>query len=161
MKLKTEIKLLCLLAGLIGSTGLPVAFATDVFTWTDEDGVVHYSDLPPEDVNSEQIDVPGLYKPGTVETTTGATADQAEPGATPQSAAQQTRERIMEDRQERRTAREEIEQLCARHRTRLAQMEPARRVFFTNEAGESVRMDDDQRMGLIEESKEFIAKNCE
>jgi hypothetical protein len=40
-------------------------------------------------------------------------------------------------------------------------MEPARRVFYTNEQGESVRMDDDERMALIEESRAFLAENCE
>jgi hypothetical protein len=39
-------------------------------------------------------------------------------------------------------------------------MEPARRVFYTDDQGESVRMDDDQRMALIDESKAFLAKNC-
>jgi hypothetical protein len=50
--------------------------------------------------------------------------------------------------------------MCTRHRQRLEQMEPARRVLYTDDSGESVRMDDDMRMGLINESKEFISKNC-
>jgi hypothetical protein len=161
MKLKKTSILLCLLATFSGSAGLSVSFATDVYTWTDEDGIIHYSDLPPGDGDSEQISVQGVYKPGTLEPPEPATEDQAAPGETPQSAAQQKRERMAEEREERRGAREQTEQMCARHRSRLAQMEPARRIFYTNEAGENVRMDDDQRMELIEESKEFIAKNCE
>jgi hypothetical protein len=110
---------------------------------------------------SEQINVQGVYKPGTLEPAKPASEEQAEPGETPQSAAQQRRERMTQEREERREAREETEQMCARHRSRLEQMEPARRVFVTNEDGESERLDDDQRMALINESKEFIAKNCE
>jgi hypothetical protein len=68
---------------------------------------------------------------------------------------------MSKEREERREAQAEADRMCALHRQRLEQMEPARRVFYTDEAGESVRMDDDRRMGLIEESKEFIAKNCE
>jgi hypothetical protein len=46
------------------------------------------------------------------------------------------------------------------HRQRLEQLEPARRVFYTDETGESVRMDDDQRLALIEESRAFLDENC-
>lgn len=161
MKLINGFKLLCLVAVMSGSAGMEAASAADLFTWTDEDGVVHYSDLPPDNGDARQIDVPDVYKPGTVEPPVPAMQAQAEPGQVQQSAAQQRRERIARENQERREAREENEQWCARHRQRLEQIEPARRVFYTNEAGESVRMDDDQRMGLIRESKDFIAKNCE
>lgn len=161
MKLITEFKLLFLATALAGSAGLTAAFAAEVFTWTDEEGIVHYSDMPPDDKDARQIDVEDVYKPGTVEPTVPASQSQAEPGQTPQSAAQQRRERMSKEREERREAQAETDRMCALHRQRLEQMEPARRVFYTNEAGESVRMDDDRRMGLIEESKEFIAKNCE
>ncbi len=161
MKLKTVSILLCLLATLSGAAGLTVALASEVFTWTDENGIVHYSDRPRDNGASEKVSVQGVYRPGTVEPAQPASAAQAAPGETPQSAAQQRRERIAKEREERRVAREEKEQMCTRHRSRLEQMEPARRVFVTNEEGESVRLDDDQRMGLIDESKEFIAKNCE
>jgi hypothetical protein len=161
MKLKTTIILLCLLAALSGLAGQTIALATEVFKWTDEDGIVHFSDMPRENGASEQINVQGVYKPGTLEPAKPASEEQAEPGETPQSAAQQRRERMAQEREERREAREETEQMCARHRSRLEQMEPARRVFVTNEDGESERLDDDQRMALINESKEFIAKNCE
>jgi len=51
--------------------------------------------------------------------------------------------------------------MCQKHRKRLTQMEPARRVFYTNEQGESVRMDDDLRMDLIEEDRSYINENCD
>ena len=161
MKLITGFKLSCLLAVLTASAGVSTADASEVYTWTDENGVVHYGDLPPNSADARQIKVPGVYKPGTVESPKTAAPSQADPGETPQSAAQQRRERIAKERDERREAQAETEQLCARHKARLTQMEPARRVFYTNEAGDSVRMDDDQRMDLIKESKDFIAKNCE
>lgn len=161
MKLITEFKLLCLAAALAGSAGLTTVLAAEVFTWTDEDGIVHYSDLPPDDIGARQINVQDVYKPGTVEPPNPASQSQAEPDQTPQSAAQQKRERMSKEREERRETQAETDRMCALHRQRLEQMEPARRVFYTDEAGESVRMDDDRRMGLIEESKDFIAKNCE
>ena len=161
MKLTNRPGLVLTLAVIFTSAAAFSAHATEVYTWKDESGVVHFSDTPPETVDSQQINVEGAYKPGTVEPPQPASATPAEPGETPQSAAQQRRERMATEREERRENRELNEQLCARHRARLEQVEPARRVFFTNEEGESVRMDDDQRMALIQEDKDFIAKNCE
>ena len=76
------------------------------------------------------------------------------------SLADQRREQMTTDREKKRETREELERMCAKHRQRLTQMEPARRVFYTDENGQSVRMDDDLRISLIEEDKAFIAENC-
>ena len=164
---RTEI-LLILAAGFAWAW-ISSAAATEVYTWTDQDGIVHYSDTPLPDAESQKIEVEDAYRPDTTgaypsteaPTAGAAVTGQTPDGESPQSAAQRRREQIAEDREERREAKAEIDQLCAKHRRRLTQMEPARRVFFTNEKGESVRMDDDQRMELIKEDKEFIAKNCE
>ncbi len=42
----------------------------------------------------------------------------------------------------------------------LAGTEPYRRVIVTNDKGETERLDDSQRMEIVKESKDFIAKNC-
>jgi hypothetical protein len=141
--------------------------ATEVYTWTDEDGIVHYSDLPTGPEESKVIKVEGADLLGT----TGAnpqeiesenkTSEVDDPGPGQFSAAQERREKIAHDREERRNAQAISEQMCAKHRQRLEKMEPARRVYYTDDKGESIRMDDNQRMGMIEESKDYISKNCE
>ena len=70
------------------------------------------------------------------------------------------REAMAKNRSQRREQQAETERLCALHRQRLEQMEPARRVFFTDDSGEQVRMDDDQRMALIDESRAYVDSNC-
>jgi len=143
------------------------AVAKEVYTWTDKDGIVHYSDTPPDRGTSEKMEIEDAHNPGTASTytapekSTDGTSGTVEAGESPASAAQKRREQIRERQEERQEAKAEAEKMCARHQQRLAQMEPARRVFYTNEKGESVRMDDELRMGLIGESKEYIAKNCE
>jgi hypothetical protein len=158
-----------LLLGLLGSAWIAPAFGTEVYSWTDENGVVHFSDSPDPSRDMEILEVEEIYSPGT----TGAypSPDQADtplaadspdaPGEAPVSPAQQKREEMARDRAERQASQAQTDQLCALHRQRLEQMEPARRVFYTNEQGESVRMDDDERMALIEESRAFLAENCE
>lgn len=144
------------------------AAASEVYTWTDESGTVHYSDTPRADGEMQALEVEEIYRPGS---TDAYAAPLAPPDAeaatasaateeTPQSAAQQRRESIARERAERREAQAEIDRMCALHRQRLEQMEPARRVFYTDAQGESVRMDDDKRVALIDESKAYLAEHC-
>jgi hypothetical protein len=165
--------LTCLTALLLGVIGGNSA-ANEVFKWTDENGVVHFGDRPPEGQKTQIIDIPQASssnnawatpspddaQPGSDSSAADATKLPGEEEEAPMSLADQRREQIATDRKERREEREETERMCAKHRQRLTQMEPARRVFYTDETGQSVRMDDDVRMDLIAEDKAFIAENC-
>jgi hypothetical protein len=156
----------CLLAAgllLAWSGGIP---ATEVHTWTDENGVVHFSDAPRASGKSQTLEVEEIYRPGTTEAYSGSESPdskEAEGGQaeTPPSTAQQRRDNIARERQERRENQAVTEQMCKLHKDRLARVEPARRVMYTNDEGELIRMDDDERMALVDESREFISKNCE
>jgi hypothetical protein len=157
----------CLALLLVTCSSIDVS-AAEIYSWTDENGTLHYSDTPPANGEMATLEVEEIYRPGTADTTAtpadepeaaSATGPEEEPAA-PLSAAQQRREKLAEDRAERRAKEAETEQLCARHRQRLEQMEPARRVFYTDAEGESVRMDDDLRMSLIDESRDYLDKNC-
>ena len=79
----------------------------------------------------------------------------------PLTAAQQRRQEIAERRQAMQERQAETQVMCERHRQRLEQMEPARRVYYRDENGQEVRMDDVQRVSLIEESREYVAENCQ
>lgn len=158
---KTKLSLLALVA----AAWLSPVWGTEVYTWTDEDGTVHFSDSPRQSGPMEVIDVGEAYRPGTADAyddpgqAAAPAADEAADAV--HSAAQQRREDIAQVGADRKQAQAETDRMCALHRQRLEQMEPARRVFYKNEKGESVRMDDDQRVGLIDESKAFLADNCD
>ncbi|MDT8319970.1 MAG: DUF4124 domain-containing protein [Xanthomonadales bacterium] len=135
--------------------------ATEVYRWTDENGVVHFVDTPPGDTETQRLEIDEAYRPGTTgaypapgDTTTGD-------GDAPASLADQRREKIKEAHEKRRTEAAERERLCALHRQRLQQVEPVRRVLYTDENGDTVRMDDDERMALVEESKNYLSRNCD
>jgi len=144
------------------------AVAAEVYTWTDEDGIVHFSDSPRASGEMETLSVEEIYRPGSAgvyaapeeSAPEAAAADPEAETPPPLSAAEQRREQIARGRADRQESEAQMEQQCALHRQRLEQMEPARRVFYTNEQGEEVRMDDDKRIGLIEESRAFLAANC-
>ena len=165
--------LICMTALLLGVIS-GNAVANEVFKWTDENGVVHFGDRPPEGQKTQIIDIPQAPRsgnagansspdeaqPGSDSSAADATSTPGEQDSAPLSLADQRREQIATNREEKREAREETERMCAKHRRRLTQMEPSRRVFYTDEKGQSVRMDDELRISLVEEDKAFIAENC-
>jgi hypothetical protein len=156
----------------MGLVNIP-ASASEVYSWTDENGVVNYSDRPPQGQQAQTIDVPEAYLPGTsdahspsdtpvVEATDPV--DDAEPGverADVKTAAQERREEISKNRKERREAQAEIDRLCQQHSQRLAQVEPYRRVYYTDDNGETIRLDDNQRLALADMSRAYLAENCD
>lgn len=156
------------------------ALAAEVYTWVDEEGVIHFSDVKPQQQeHAETRMLEEAYRPGSSDAYTDAmpsSADSETPSAAETVAeaattapvaepeltrAQQIRQDMERDRQRRKEERAATEFLCDLHRQRLGEMEPARRVYYTNEAGETVRMDDDERVALIQESNRFVERNCQ
>ncbi len=162
--------ILFVLAILAGFCWLNTGWAAEVYTWKDADGVTHFSDMPPESGDAQQIEVEEAYYPGSSGAYTDGEAGASEPEPSgeddnpmtenPQNLAEQRREQLARDRQEREEAKAETDALCEQNRQLLERLEPARRVFYTNEQGEEVRMDDEERVGLVEEAKDFMAENC-
>ena len=159
---------LTVLAGamLIFTLSLPAA-ASQVYTWTDENGVTHFSDRQPPETETQVIDM--TDKPGGVtyskpqsaseqESTAGDAADTTVPDPTP---GQQRREQIAQGSAERRAAEADQSAMCQKQRDLLARLEPARRVYYTNEKGEEARMDDQQRIQAIAETRDYIARYCD
>ncbi len=161
--------LLTLVTGLVSANAL----AGEIYKWTDENGLVHFGDRPPQGQQAQSISTPEAAPPDDDETESAPEAQEAAPAdasidtaageeePVPLTAAQARREKMAIERKERSEAQAEMELMCQKHRKRLTQMEPARRVFYTNEQGESVRMDDDLRMELIKEDRSYINENCD
>jgi hypothetical protein len=149
-------------ASILGVSVAVHAQNTTVYTWTDENGVVHYVDTPPENPDAIAIDAPEAYRPGTA----GAyeqedAAAPEEEGTEPvQSYADEQRAQIAAKREKAQAAQQEREMLCAEARKQLAQVEPSRRVYFTNSQGETERLDDEERVRMVEEAKQQIDQNC-
>ena len=181
-----SILLFLLAAGVSAVLGWTSAQATELYTWTDQNGVVHYVDTPPDNPNAVPIDAPEAYRPGTADAypqdNSAEQTDGSEPAAATAptengaqndgvsdeegaqdggvSYADQKRKQMAEKRETRHKEQAERDQNCARAREQLAILEPSRRVFFTNDQGETERMDDVQRVRKVEEAKAQIAKYC-
>jgi hypothetical protein len=178
MKQKRQVRIVVLLTFLMAFLANVLsgsAVAGDLYSWTDENGVLHYSDMPPNGQSVQTVkdkaspppstyesnSVPGSTQPDTaIDAMTGEEGEGAE-DSPPQSFADARREQIAKNRKERREAQAEMDRMCEIHRKTLANVEPSRRVMYKNEKGEVMRMDDDKRIALVKESKAFIAKNCD
>ena len=133
--------------------------AGEIFTWVDENGVTHFGDRPPQ--KSEASVVPLEDEPQTSGVGTGELASfDLEVNADGKTLAQQRREAISRSRETAGQDEEQLTAACDHHRTELARFEPARRITYTDENGEVVRLDDDQRMLLIDTTRNFLEKYC-
>jgi hypothetical protein len=144
----------------------PVAQAAhEVYRWVDKAGVVHYGDHPPEGVEATLVGV----KPNTVQSVnpepasrkaTGEEATDAETGEPELSYAEQSRQERAEKRRQAQEEARRLEAECAVMQRQKDWVEPSPRVIVEDEEGNPRRLDDDERLKLLEEAKAFLEENC-
>jgi len=135
--------------------------AEEIYRWVDENGIVHFGDLPPENSNAEQVTVQ-QNKSSDGASSSDSTAVEPDPLAEPQpSVAQQLRDERAQKRAEFEENKKIIAQACAQRRTIVSQLEPSTRVMVKSEDGTVTRMDDDLRLETLNEAKNYIAENCD
>lgn len=139
--------------------------ATAVYRWVDKDGIVHYGDRAPEGVAATLVSVDPnavpVPEPPPVQEASAETPAEASNGSGEQvSYAEQRRRERAERREEFREAEQERQAVCSTARERVAYLEPTPRVLVQDEDGNTRRLDDDERLRLLEEAKAYIAENC-
>lgn len=124
-----------------------------MYNWTDENGTVHFSDTRPEGQQVQEQVIPEDASPA-------STDPYAQAGAGGASAAEQRRTELAEKRQEYEVNKATTEVECAAWQAEVNRLEPNRRVFYQNDEGETVRMDDQVRVDRVDGLKAQIARNC-
>jgi len=127
--------------------------AQEMYKWTDENGVVHFSDKKPagRDVKAQNVPSgPPLQGANPYAT---EPVDEASPG-------QQKRDEIASSKRQVREQEQKKQAQCANWQSEVDRLEPNRRVFYENERGETVRMDDVERVNQVAELKSQIARYC-
>ena len=130
------------------------AQSTQMYSYTDENGTVVFTDKKPEDRNVAPQSIPSGPQPQG-----GNPYAEALTESQP-SAAQERREEIVQGRQQARDDQAQREAQCAEWQAEVDRLEPHRRVFYTDENGETVRMDDVERVNRVAELKRQIAADC-
>jgi len=128
--------------------------AKEMYSWTDKNGVIHFSDTKPADQDVQSQAVPeGQAMQGGNPYQQGNVANEP-------SLGQKKREEIERKSQLAHANQAMSEAQCAAWQAEVNRLEPHRRVFFTNEKGETERMDDVERANKVAQLKSQIAKNC-
>lgn len=135
----------------------PALEAQTIYKWVDENGTVHYGERPPEGVEAEPVSVSspkvGTSQPNETYTDPGAAAQRRAREAEEQ---QQQIDLIAEQQGE--AAR--IAAACESHRKRLEELVPRPKILLQNEDGTSRMLGDEERLQMIEESRQFIEEYC-
>lgn len=144
----------CLVLSIVLTTFSTAAQAKEMYSWTDENGTVHFSDTKPPDQDFKTENLPDESR--------AVPADPAQPsaGAEAMTPGQQRREQIAEQKRQAREDQAARDARCAAWKAEVEQLEPNRRVFMTNEEGETERMDDVARTDRVAELKAQIARDC-
>lgn len=133
-----------------------------VYRWVDDNGTVHYGETPPDGVEATLVDT-SSPQVGTVEVQAPPRAAETAESTTepePLSIAEQRRQERAERRAANAAEQQKIEAKCEAMRQQLAWAEPRPRVIIQTPEGPK-RMDDDERLALVEEAKRYIAENCD
>ena len=138
--------------------------AEDIYRWVDAAGTVHYGARPPEGVDAQRVDIPAApgtpAMPAQAEPRPDATAPV--PGAVEQlSPAEQSRQERAKKAEEKRLEKAALAGRCEAVRQQLEEVEPHTRVIVKDEDGTVRRLEDQERMDLVKESKAFLAENCD
>ncbi len=137
------------------AAGYPAdAQAKELYRWTDENGVVHFADTKPEGQEVQTQTISEEQPPQ------GENPYQQGAAATGPTLGEQRREEIAQRNEAAEASRANSEAECAAWQAEVDRLEPNRRVFFTNEQGETERMDDVVRANRVSELKAQISRNC-
>lgn len=130
------------------------AQSKEMYQYTDENGTVVFTDQKPvnQEVTTQAIPSEPVPKGDNPYATSNL------PGEP--SAAELRRQEIVRNKQQSREAQAMNQAQCAAWQSEVDRLEPNRRVFFTNEKGETERMDDVERANKVAELKGKIAANC-
>jgi hypothetical protein len=124
-----------------------------MYNWTDENGTVHFSETKPEGKEVREQAIPQDVGPQAGDN------PYADVDSGP-SYAEQKREEIARKSDQAQVDQAMKSAQCKAWQAEVDRLEPNRRVFYTNEQGETERMDDVERTNRVAELKSQISKNC-
>ena len=124
-----------------------MAFASDIYKWTDEHGNVHYGDRPTNDASEEPLAVSSKptdpLKAQARFEVKAATSETA--GPTPEELQTQALER---------------EEKCSTYKARLQRFLTSRRLYRKDENGEPVYLDEDETLAARERVQKQVEEYC-
>lgn len=133
-----------------------IAFANDIYKWTDENGGVHYGDRPSGDATEERLAISSSSTdPSKVQARVQSHYASKEPAG--QAAANEP-QGPTED--ELRAQAAERKQKCETYKARLQKFVQSRRLYKQDENGERVYLDEDEAQAARERVENQVQEYC-
>jgi major membrane immunogen (membrane-anchored lipoprotein) len=150
-------KRLALSCAVMAMTIASGAVANEIYKWTDENGNVHYEDRPSGAATEERLQM--TYN----RTSSSAVHQRVQARVDARTAREEAKtaaEASEKEAAENAAIAAERAQKCDKSRARLESYLQARRVYRTDENGERVYLDDDQRQDARKKAEEQISEFC-
>jgi hypothetical protein len=135
---------------------------SEIYKWVDEEGNVHYSDCPPPpSCDAETVAAPESPDPGDVRRAQERLDEMLEEQQV--SKGEREKERLEKERQKILAMKFAVakKQVCIRARQNLHVLQVQKPVFYLDEEGEYIYLDEETRQAEIQRMKQLIAENCE
>lgn len=150
----TRIALSCAVMALTLGSG---AMANEIYKWTDENGNIHYEDRPSGAATEQVLTMTyNRTNSGSVQKRVQARAD----AATARDEARAEAAASEQEAAENAEIAAEQERKCERSRARLETYQQSRRLYRTDDNGERVYLDDEQRQEARRKAEEQVAEFC-
>lgn len=150
-------KRLALSCAVMAMTIASGAVANEIYKWTDENGNVHYEDRPTGAATEERLHMTyNRTDSSAVRQRTQARVDARTAREEAKTAAAESEKEAAENA----AVAAERAQKCEKSRARLESYLQARRVYRTDENGERVYLDDEQRQEARQKAEEQISEFC-
>jgi hypothetical protein len=133
------------------------AVANEIYKWTDENGNVHYEDRPSGAATEERLQM--TYN----RTSSSAVHQRVQARVDARTAREEAKtaaEASEKEAAENAAIAAERAQKCDKSRARLESYLQARRVYRTDDNGERVYLDEDQRQEARKKAEEQISEFC-
>jgi len=150
-------KRLALSCAVVALTIASGAVANEIYKWTDENGNVHYEDRPTGAATEERLYM--TYS----RTDSNAVQQRVKARVDARTAREDARAEAAESQKEAAESAAvaaERAQKCENSRARLDSYLQARRVYRTDENGERVYLDDEQRQEARQKAEEQVSEFC-
>lgn len=159
--MRIKVILIPLLFALVATSAVDSRAGEEIYRWVDEDGVVHFGNNAEGHPDAELVTVRGTAGISPSQPAAADAAKSVETTETLASRAEQQREERAQSREEAAERQQQVSATCKVARERVAALEPSPRVIIENEDGTVSRMDDEERLALLNEAQAYITENCD
>ncbi len=139
---------------MLAVTAAGAAVAGDIFKWTDEDGNVHFGDVPVS-AESEKVAIQSRpTNPARVQANAQSRADAAAKAAEAEAAP------AGPSPEELQAQADAGAEKCSKYRAQLQRFVTSRRLYRQDENGERVYLDEEETQAARERAENQVQDNC-